>query len=75
MLSDRGANLLRSSLQSLLVDVGCECVPGLLPGRVVQYPGSPRLGSATLGSITQPFQGWCFAEREGEGLRLDDRSL
>ena len=31
------------------MDMGCGGVPGLLPKRVVLYPGSPRLGSADPG--------------------------
>jgi hypothetical protein len=39
----------RGVLQTLLVNVGCGGVPGLLPGRVLPYPGSPRQGSADPG--------------------------
>ena len=48
-LCERGANVWRSSVQTLLVAAGCGGVLGLLSGRARLYPGSPRLGSADPG--------------------------
>ena len=45
----RGANAWRRSLQTLLVDDMCSGALGLLSGRMLLDPGSPRLGSADTG--------------------------
>lgn len=54
----RGAR--RSGGKTLLVDAVCGGSGGFafLRGGIVRYPGEPRLGSAPLGCIPQPFQGW-----------------
>jgi hypothetical protein len=49
-------------MQSLLVGVVCCGVLDLLPGVAGGNPGRPRQGSAALGCITQPLQGWWVAE-------------
>ena len=66
---ESGANARRSLLQTLLVGVECCEVMGLLADLVLQYPGSPRLGSVDPGLNPQPFQGWYVAVREGEAER------
>ena len=56
----------RNSLKTLLVGAGCGDAMGLLPGRCMLTQGSTRQGSASLGCIPQPFQGWCTAVLGGE---------
>ena len=55
----------RSSMQTLLVGVGCGEVLDLLPGIADGNPGLPRQGSAALGYIMPPLQGSRRLRNEG----------
>jgi hypothetical protein len=52
-------------MAELLVGVVCGEALGLLAGLGRRYPGEPRLGSASLGCMTQLRWSWCVAERIG----------